>query len=61
MLSIERSKEILNKGERKYADEDVKRLRDVLNILAEMEYDIFSQEKQHSMKGQPLKTKKKKP
>jgi hypothetical protein len=61
MLSIERSKEILNKGERKYTDDEIKRMREVLYILAELEYDIFSQEPQPSVKNQPLKTKNNKP
>jgi hypothetical protein len=60
MLSLERSKAILNKADRKYTDDEIKRIREVMNILAELEFDIFSLEKQSVIKKQHLKTKNKK-
>jgi hypothetical protein len=55
MLSIERSKAILNKGDRKYSDEEVKRLRDLLYQLAELEYEIFANSNNTPVKPKALK------
>lgn len=59
MLSLEQSKAILNKGERKYSDEEIKRLRDVLYTLAEFEIETLSKQKQPVLEKQYLKTKNK--
>ena len=39
MLSIEKSKKILNKGERQYTDEEVKQVRDTLSLMAELQIE----------------------
>lgn len=37
MINIERCKKVLNNGERKYKDEEIKMIRDYLYQLAELE------------------------
>lgn len=51
MLSIEYCKKILNKGKRKYTDEEVKQIREFLFLLAELqlENDIYMINKQKDM------------
>jgi len=39
MLSLERCKEILNNGKRKYSDEEVKQLREFLYLIAELQLE----------------------
>lgn len=39
MLSIEHCKKILNKGKRKYTDEEVKQIREFLFLLAELQLE----------------------
>ena len=39
MISLEKSKKILNKGERKYTDEEVKEIRDTLEIMARLQIE----------------------
>jgi len=43
MLSIEKSKEILNRNSAglKYTDEDVKKIRDVIYQIANLDYECF--------------------
>jgi hypothetical protein len=40
-LSIERCKKTLNRNGRSYSDEQVKKIRDFLYFLAELEYENF--------------------
>jgi len=40
-LPIEHSKKILNQGERKYSDEEVEKIRDLLYTFAQIEYDMI--------------------
>lgn len=47
MLSIERCKKILNKGDRKYTDSEVKEIRELLYKLAHTEYELFTKLKLH--------------
>ncbi|REG99151.1 hypothetical protein C8P67_105323 [Flavobacterium aquicola] len=44
MISIEKCKEILNKSERKFTDDEVKKIRDYLYIAATIENDKFKTE-----------------
>jgi len=39
MLSLERCKEILKNGKRKYPDEELKRLREFLYLIAELQLE----------------------
>jgi hypothetical protein len=39
MISLTESKKILNKGERKYTDEEVKEIRDYLYKMAELQIE----------------------
>lgn len=39
MISIEHCKKILNKGKRKYTDEEVKQIREFLFLLAELQLE----------------------
>ena len=39
MISLEKSKKILNKGERKYTDEEVKEIRDTLEMMARLQIE----------------------
>jgi hypothetical protein len=41
MLSNERCKEILNKKEKKYTDEQVQQIKDVLYQLAKADVELF--------------------
>ena len=41
MISLERCKEILNCGERKYSDEEVQKLRDQYYQLAAIEIELI--------------------
>lgn len=41
MISIKQCSDILNKGENKYKDESVRRIRDFLYQAAELEYWLF--------------------
>lgn len=41
MLSLEESKKILNKGERKYTDEEILKIRDFLYELGQLDYENF--------------------
>ena len=40
MISIAESKKILNAGERKYTDEEVKKIRDYIYTVAKIQVDI---------------------
>lgn len=48
MLGLEESKKILNAGDRKYTDEEVKQIRDYLYTVARIQVDMengkFNQE-----------------
>ena len=39
MISIEECKKILNKGKRKYTNEEVKQIREYLHFLAELQLE----------------------
>ncbi|KAB2881564.1 hypothetical protein F9K33_00460 [bacterium] len=41
MISIERCKEILNRGERKYSDEEIQKLREQYYKLAAIEIELL--------------------
>ena len=41
MLTIEKSKEMLNKDGLNYTDEEVKKIREFIYILAEIDYQLF--------------------
>jgi hypothetical protein len=41
MLSIEKSKELLNRDGLNYTDEEVKKIREFIYILAEIDYQLF--------------------
>ena len=43
MVSLERCKEILNQGKRKYSDEEVRKLRDEYRKLAAIEIELLKQ------------------
>jgi hypothetical protein len=40
MLSLEESKKILNAGDRKYTDEEVKQIRDYIYTVARIQVDM---------------------
>lgn len=40
MLSLEESKKILNAGDRKYTDEEVKQIRDYIYTVAQIQVDM---------------------
>ena len=41
MIPIEKCKEILNNGERKYTDEEIIKIRNLLYQLGYLDYEIF--------------------
>ena len=45
MLSIERCKEILNKGTKKFSNEEIKDIRDYLYLLADIELSLLNAKK----------------
>ncbi len=45
MLSISKCKEILSGSGEKYSDEDIKKVRDFLYLLARFEYQHYKQKK----------------
>lgn len=42
MLSIERCKEILNKGTKKFSNEEIKDIRDYLYLIADIELSLLN-------------------
>jgi len=44
-FSIERCKKTLNKNGNNYSDEEVKKIRDFLYFIAEMEFENFNEQK----------------
>lgn len=46
MLSIERSKQILNRRGLNYTEEEIKRIREFINILAEIDYRLWERKRQ---------------
>lgn len=42
MLSIERCKDILNKGIRKFSSEEIKEIRDYLYLIADIELSLVN-------------------
>ena len=44
MLTLEQCKRILNKGERKYSEEEIRSIREFLYIIAEIENNDFNTE-----------------
>jgi len=54
MLSIEKCKKILNKKEKKYTDEQIKKLRNFLYILAEIDYNNFKENLIYEQKSNNL-------
>lgn len=42
MLSIERCKEILNKGTKKFSNEEIKEIRDYLYLIADIELSLVN-------------------
>ncbi len=40
-IPVEKCKKILNQGERKYSDEEVKEIRDYLYTMAQIAYDYY--------------------
>ena len=45
MLSIERCKDILNKGIRKFSSEEIKEIRDYLYLIADIELSLLNAKK----------------
>lgn len=45
MLSIERCKEILNKGTKKFSNEEIKEIRDYLYLIADIELSLLNAKK----------------
>jgi hypothetical protein len=52
-VSLTEARKILNKNGEKYSDEDIARIIDFLQILAELDYQIFLNlnNKQHEKEG----------
>ncbi len=48
MISLRQAKKILNKGERKYTDEEVKHITETLEMMAELQIET---EKYRASKG----------
>jgi len=46
MITLKKCKEILNKNELKYSDEEIRIIRDLLYQMAELEYHKFFLKKQ---------------
>ena len=44
-FSLERCKKTLNKNGNNYSDEEVKKIRDFLYFIAEMEFENFNEQK----------------
>lgn len=42
MISIERCKEILNKGTKKFSNEEIKDIRDYLYLIADIELSLLN-------------------
>lgn len=42
MISIERCKEILNKGTKKFSNEEIKDIRDYLYLIADIELSLVN-------------------
>ena len=45
MLSIERCKEVLNKGIRKFTNDEIKEIRDYLYLIADIELSLLNAKK----------------
>lgn len=45
MISIERCKEILNKGTKKFSNEEIKDIRDYLYLIADIELSLLNAKK----------------
>ena len=43
MISIERCKEILNKGTKKFSNEEIKDIRDYLYLIADIELSLLNE------------------
>jgi len=50
MISLKKAAKIMGKGSRSYSDGEVSRINDVLQALAEIEYDIYKR-KSTDVKG----------
>ena len=48
-FSLEKCKRILNRNGKNYPDEEVKKIRDFLYFLAELEYETFKKNEVHEM------------
>lgn len=48
MISFTEAKKILNKGERKYTDEEVKEIRDYLYKMAELQIETEKKKMEHA-------------
>lgn len=44
MIALDKCKKILNKGERKYSEEEIKKIRDFLYLVAEIENNDLNEE-----------------
>ena len=53
-FSIEKCKKTLNKKGRNYSDEQVKKIRDFLYFLAELEYENFKKHEVHEKTSHPI-------
>ena len=51
MLSLEESKKILNAGDRKYTDEEVKQIRDYLYTVARIQVDMENRKMSQNNEG----------
>lgn len=45
MISDEKCKQILNSGSRKYANEEIKQIKEILVLLAKLEAEQFKKQK----------------
>jgi len=54
MLSIEACKEILNKGKKKYKDEEVKLIREYLYLIGELEIENDNNKENNILKVNTL-------
>lgn len=44
-IPVEKCKKILNQGERKYSDEEIKKIRDYLYMIGELAYEYYIKSK----------------